>query len=127
GQLVVADVEGRGRGLGGPGRLGRDGGDDVAHVQRAVEGEHGLVPDLDAVPAEPAYVVGNERDAPRRQCRDVDRDDARVRVRRADEPRMQLIRQLEVLRVTDGAGDGRVVHVSSSSARRPPTGTTPRR
>ena len=74
-------ARGRARGRG-------DGGHHVARVARDVR-EHPLVAGLAAVAAERGDVLGPERDGAGREARGVDAGHARVRVRRADERRVE--------------------------------------
>jgi hypothetical protein len=127
GQLLVPDLDERGRLLGVTRALGGDGGDGVAGVQRPVESEHGLVLDLNAVGAELAYVVRYERNAVPGERGGVDGHDPGVWVRRPDDARVQLAGERDVLRIADCAGDAEVAQQISSSARRTSTATTRRR
>jgi hypothetical protein len=134
GQLGVGDVDER-RGV--PRRRARRAGDrrhDVARVPRHV-GEHALVARLAAVEAEVGDVARHEHDAVAGHGGRVDAGHARVRVRRADERRVQHPRTLDVDRIRLGAGHP-CIHAdrahpagpaSSSTARRTSTAVTRRR
>ena len=125
GQLLVVDLDERGCLLGLALGLCGDGCDGIADEAGAVDREHGRVLDLAAVPAQPAHVVGRERDD---AVGHGDGEDAGVRVERADDARVQHPGQLDVLGVAGGARDPRVGHAaSSSSARRTSTAITRRR
>ena len=100
-QLLVGDLD---RGGGAAGLLGALGGDDrhrLAVVAHAVDGEHRLVGDLEAVRLRARDVgVGQDGvDAGRGEGGgDVDREDARVRVRAAQRVAPEHARRLEVAR-----------------------------
>ena len=130
GQLFVVDLHQPGRGPGLVTRLGGHGRDDVADVSRDV-GEHPLVACLAAVEAEVGDVVGGQGDAAFGQCRDVDAQHARVRMRRADEGGVQHARTLDLDRVALRAGHAAVdadrAHANASIARRTSTAVMRRR
>ena len=100
-QLLVVDLDGGG---GAARLLGALGGDDrhrLAVVADAVDGEHRLVRDLEAVRLGPGNVGVRQDgvDAGRGEGRgDVDRADARVRVRAAQRVAPEHARRLEVAR-----------------------------
>ena len=128
GQLLVGDLDPLGGVPGGLARGGGDRGDDVARVARDV-GEDALVARLAAVAAEVGDVLGQERHAAGREASGVDAGHARVRVRGADERRVQHARAGDVDRVRLLAGDARIepAHASASIARRTSTAVTRRR
>ena len=123
GELLVGDLDqARGRACGGGGRRG-DRGDDVAGVAGDV-GEDALVARLAAVLHRVGDVLGQQDDAVPGDGGGVDAGDARVRVRRAHERRVEHPRPLDVDRVALGAADPGVDHASASSARRTSTAIT---
>ena len=106
GQGLVIDLDERGGFGGGLGRLGGDGGHRVAHEAHAVDGEDGLVLQVDA--GVQREIAAGDHGAHARDgagLRHIDAVDEGVGVRRADDVRVEHARELEVARVERGAGD----------------------
>ncbi len=122
-QLLVVDLD-RVERLGRLGSRRRsDRRDRIARVESAVDRQHRRILDLRPVAAVASDVVARDDDA--RYRGSVDRPDPRVRVRRAEDARVEHPLELDVLRVRDAAADPCVDHAaSSSSARRTSTAIT---
>ena len=110
-------------------RRGCDRGYRVADVACDVGGEHRLVLDLAAVAAQVTHVVRHERHHPVGYSRGIHTRNARVRVGRAQDARVQHPIDLDVLGVAQRSSHARVCrhHAMSSSARRTSTAITRRR
>ena len=88
--------------------LGSDEGDGLAEVADALEREHRLVPELEAVELCTRHVLMREHGVDARhghRLGDVDRDDARVRVRAAQRVAPQHAGRLQVARVRELPSD----------------------